>query len=67
MTSIVYVAAVLIGIGAFGLFVLSVALAEGWLYAGIGTLEGFSDSAYSVFGVIASAVSIGLWQISKED
>jgi len=67
MAGIVYVASVLIGIGAFVLFVLSVALAEGWMEAGVGTLYGFSDSAYSVFGVLASGASVGLWRLSKED
>jgi len=67
MGSFLYAIAVIVGISSFILFVLSVALAESWLAPGVGTFYGQSDSAYSIYGVMASAVSVGLWQLSKDE
>lgn len=60
-----YIPAVLIGIAAFVLFVLSVAVAEVWLPDSL--LGNISQASFAVYGVIASGSAIGLYVLSKED
>lgn len=65
MANIFTTAAVIIGVLAFILFVLSIAVNFAWLSAA--ELENQSQSALAVFGVIASAAAIGLWELGKDE
>jgi hypothetical protein len=60
-----YIPAVLVGIAAFILFVLSVAVAESWLTSA--SLWGISEAAFAVYGILSSSVAVGCYILSRED
>jgi hypothetical protein len=59
-----YVAAVILGVLAFILFLLSISVAYGWLPAS--DLANQSSAAMAVYGVIASASAIGTYKLSED-
>ncbi len=65
MANIYTTLAVLIGFMAFALFVLSLAVAEGWLSAA--ELMNQPQAALAVYGVISSAAAIALWELGKDE
>jgi hypothetical protein len=65
MAGIYMTAAILVGILSFVLFVLSLAVAEGWLSST--ELMNQSTAALAVYGVISGGGAIGMWQLGKDE
>ena len=55
----------ILGIAAFVLFVLSIAVAYGWLPAS--DLENQSASAMAIYGVLASGSAIGTYKLADTE
>jgi len=67
MVSFIMAIAYIVGVVAFAFFVVSVAIYAGYLALGTGTFFGYSDSAWTIFGVLASGAAVGLYLIGRED
>lgn len=65
MNGYFWTASVILGIAAFVLFVLSIAVAYGWLPAS--DLENQSASAMAIYGVLASGSAIGTYKLADTE